>query len=174
MKFSPLIVYISSAVVTPIALGFLQESVTIMVPWIIVMVAIVICDLIAGIRKSLKLGVHVSPSTAVRETMGKLLVYCAFVIVVSMLNVASGGGLDIAKWCCLAICALEIGSIFSNILRPYGINVSPRGLLKLIIAKATDSTIEEMDEVVKRDNIRKVREYEHDKWNRKGRSKNVK
>lgn len=168
MKFSPILVYISCSLVTPIALGFLQDTVKIMIPWIIVMVTIVICDLVAGIRKSLKLGVHVSPSTAIRETMGKLLVYCSFVLVVSMLNVASGDGLDIAKWFCLAISGLEIGSIISNILRPYGVTISLKGLLKFIMAKATQSSMEEMDEVVKRDNIRRVREYEHDKWNRKG------
>lgn len=167
MKFPASIVYIASVVNTSIAVAFMHEAVTIMIPWLIVMVSIVLCDLIAGIRKSIKLGVHVSPSTAIRETMGKLLVYCGFVYTVCIVDVAEGGELNIAKWCCLIICALEIGSIFSNIFRPYGIDISLKGLIKLIGAKITNSTMEEMDEVVKKKRISKVKEYEHDKWNRK-------
>lgn len=167
MKFSPAIVYLASAVNTSIAVAFISDAVTMMIPWLIAMVSIVLCDLIAGIRKSIKLGVHVSPSTAIRETFGKLLVYCGFVYTVCIVDVAEGGDLNIAKWCCLIISALEIGSILSNILRPHGIDISLKGLLKLIGAKITNSTMEEMDEVVKKRRIKATRDYEHDKWNRK-------
>lgn len=166
MRINPLVSTIVSVVFTPVAMAFLQETIVIMIPWLMVMFAVIICDLVSGIRKSLKLKVPVSFTTACRATFGKMVTYFAFVLMVAMLDVASGGGYGIAKWACLAVSALEVGSVFSNILKPYGITLSLRGLLKIILAKATDSSVEDMDDIVKRDIKRKARIEENNRWNR--------
>lgn len=102
-----------------LAVTFYKDTVTTMLPWITVMFAVVVCDLIAGLRKSLKLGVHISWSMAFRETMGKLVVYFSFVMMVAMIDAASEHTFKIALWGCLFICAIEFGSVISNILKPY-------------------------------------------------------
>lgn len=166
MRINPMVSTMISAVFTPVAMAFLQDTILIMIPWLMVMFAIIICDLVSGIRKSIKLKVPVSFTTACRATMGKSVNYFAFVLMVAMIDVASGKEYSIAKWTCLAVCALEVGSVFSNILKPYGITLSMRGILKFVLAKVTDSTVDEMDDIVKRDNIRRSRIDENKKWNR--------
>ena len=59
--------------------AFLGDGINIMAPWLVALTLVVLTDLVAGCRKSLKLGIHVSVSTAARETMGKLVVYCSSV-----------------------------------------------------------------------------------------------
>lgn len=166
MKINPLVITVTSSIFTPVAMAFLSDTIVLMIPWLMVMFAIIICDLVSGIRKSVKLKVPVSVTTAFRATMGKTVTYFAFVMMVAMIDVASGGSYGIAKICCLLVSALEVGSVFSNLLKPYGINLSPIGLFKFILAKYSGSTIEEMDDVVKRSNVRKAKIDEDKKWNR--------
>ena len=50
---------------------YIGDGINTMLPWLVALTAVVLADLAAGCRKSLKLGVHVSISTAARETMGE-------------------------------------------------------------------------------------------------------
>ena len=68
MKIDNTITQTTSGLFTPVAIGFIQNSIQMMIPWLIVMFVVIITDLISGIRKSIKLGVEISPSTAFRET----------------------------------------------------------------------------------------------------------
>ena len=94
----PVVMFASGSITTAVSL-FWQQSVSIMLPWLITTFAVVIADLAAGIRKSHLLRVHVSPTTAIRETMGKAVVYFGFVMSAAMIDVAANGNMKIAKWC---------------------------------------------------------------------------
>ena len=162
MKIPQPIVMTASAGVSTIAGAYLQQSLEIMVPWLIATFAVIVADLAAGIRKSHLLGVHVSPSTAFRETCGKIVVYFAVVMTAALVDVAANGGLAIAKWTCLLVMAVEGGSVFSNILKPYGITLSLKGLLKLLLKRSPlNIGDEEADEIIK------VARRENDKWNKR-------
>ena len=152
----------ASWVLTPIALAFIQQSIVIMIPWLIATLAVIIADLASGIRKSHLLGVHVSPSTAIRETIGKIIVYFSFILAVAMIDVAAEGGMAIAKWCCLFIMGVEGCSVLSNILKPSGVQVSLKGVLKLLLKRSPLGIgDEEADEIIK------TARREDRKWNRR-------
>lgn len=159
----------ASGFFTPFAVLFLQDTFKTMIPWIMVMLAVVLCDLIAGIRKSMKLGVHISWSMAFRETMGKMVVYVAFVLMVAMIDAASEHSFNVALWGCLFICALEGGSIISNILKPYGIDITPKSIVKVFSMKVGNLSDDEAEALVNEDKVGKVREREKDRWERKQR-----
>lgn len=135
MRISKSVVNISASLMTPIAIAFLQRSIIIMIPWLFTMTAVVLADLVAGVRKAMKMGAHVSFSRAIRDTMGKLVVYVAFVFMVSMIDTASGREFSIAKWSCLLVCLIEGCSVVSNILKPHGIDISLKAILELFIQR---------------------------------------
>lgn len=167
MKISPTIVLTTSGVFTPVATAFLYDTIEVMLPWILAMFAIILADLASGIRKSLKLKVHVSWTTAGRETMGKIVVYLAFVLAVAMVDVAAKGESNIAKWVCLLVCAMEGGSVISNLLRPYGIEMTPKTILKMFLKRSPLAvTDEEAEELLK-----KTRKRENEKWNHRRKPK---
>jgi hypothetical protein len=163
MKMSPMLMTGVSAVFTPIAMAFIRDSIAIMLPWLFAMAVIIIADLASGLRKSLKLGVHVSWTTAARETMGKFVVYFAFVLAGAMVDVAASGHAKIARWSCLLVCALEGGSILSNLVRPYGIVLTPKSILKLFLKRSPiQVTDEEAEEL-----LEELKEREDAKFNRR-------
>lgn len=166
-----MLVLTAAGLLTPVAMVFLQDSLRTMVPWIMVMLAVVACDLIAGIRKSLKLGVHVSWSMAVRETMGKMVVYVAFVMMVAMIDSASDHSFKIAMWGCLLVCALEGGSIVSNMLKPYGVDITPKSILRFFTMKVTNATEDEAETLVTDEKVEELRERERNRWEKRHRHK---
>lgn len=166
MKLDSTVTQTTSGVFTPIAVGFIQNSITMMIPWLIVMFVVIITDLIFGIRKSIKLGVEVSPSTAFRETMGKMVTYFAWVIMVCLVDVAMGGNATAAKWGCLLVIAIEVGSIISNLVKPYGIEISLKGVLRFIFMRSPlNASQEEAEQVIRDKKIEHIRQKEQDKWN---------
>lgn len=157
----------ASGLFVPMAAVFLQDTFRTMLPWIMVMLSVVLCDLIAGIRKSLKLGIHVSWSLAFRETMGKMVTYVAFVLMVAMIDAASGHSYNIAMWGCLFICALEGGSILSNILKPYGIDISPKGIVLLFTNRLLHVDNTESSMFVDESGLERIRERERGRWEKR-------
>jgi hypothetical protein len=143
-------VNIASSLITPVAIAFLQNSITVMVPWLITMLTVVLADLVAGVRKAMKMGVHVSFSRAIRDTMGKLVVYVAFVFMVSMIDTASGREFSIAEWSCLLVCLIEGCSVISNILKPHGIDISLRTILELFVQKVLHVTKSDSETIIKK------------------------
>ena len=170
MKLSPIVVLATSAIFTPIFTVFAMSTVQILLPWLIVMFCVIITDLVAGVRKSLKLGVHVSWSTAIRETLGKVVVYFAWCVTAAVIDVAAHGDTLIAKWACLTVIAIEGGSILSNILKPHGIELSLKGILKYILIRSGIGS-ESADEILDENMLEELREREKDRWNRKGRKR---
>lgn len=119
-----------------IASAFIGQTLSHMIPWLMVTAAVILCDLAFGVRKSLIMGEEVRFSRAVRNTMGKMVTYFAFVCMVCMICVASGEQYGIDQWSCLLICFIEGCSIIGNILKPKGINFNLLGAFREI-GKAT-------------------------------------
>lgn len=92
-------------------------------------------------------------STAWRRTMGKMVTYFSFVIMVVMINQATEQAYQIDKWAVLFVCGIEGCSIMSNILKPKGYNINVIGLLSVLAKKLfkiesedTESVITKIDE----------------------------
>ena len=162
MKIPQPIVMTASGGVTASATIFLQNSIEVMVPWFFTLFAFVIADLAGGYYKAHKLSVYFAWSTAIRESVGKIVVYTSGVLALAMVDVAASGSMVIAKWCCLLLSLVEGGSFVSNLLAPHGIKLSLKGLLKLLLKKSPLGIgDEEADEIIK------VARRENDKWNKR-------
>lgn len=142
-------VNVSASMITPVAIAFLQTSITVMIPWLMTMACVVLADLVAGVRKAMKMGVHVSFSRAIRDTMGKLVVYVAFVLMVSMVDTASDKQFSITKWSCLLVCLIEGCSVISNILKPHGIDISLKTLLQIFVQRVLHVNHGDSEQIIK-------------------------
>jgi hypothetical protein len=131
---------------------FLQESIGHMIPWLVVSFFVIICDLVVGIRKCLLMGEEVRFSSACRRTMGKMLSYFMFVIMVAVIDVAANGGGVIDKWACLAVCLIEFSSIMSNILKPRGYDVNLVKMIAVVFSKKFDVSKKDIEEIIEKDN----------------------
>lgn len=125
--------------------AFVLESLSHMTSWLTVMVAIVFCDLVCGISKSVKLGYKVRFSKAVRDTISKTIVYFSAVVAACMVEVADGSGWGIDKWCCLIVCFIEAASIVSNILQMKGYDIDFNKLVGVMLKKHADIEMEDSD-----------------------------
>jgi len=143
-------------------LEYMGESVGIMFPWLITMTVVVFADLFSGLRKSWKLGVKLRWSAAGRETFGKLVQYWSFVLCATAIDVSIDGHAGVAKWLCIAVVALELGSIFSNLLRPYGIILTPLSFIRFILRCSPLALSEEDAEKL----VHEAQKNETDKWAR--------
>ena len=129
-----------------IASAFIGQTLSHMIPWLMVTGAVIVCDLVFGIRKSLRMGEDVRFSSAMRRTLGKMVTYFAFVVMVAMIDVAADAELRIDKWACLLVCFIEGVSIIGNLLRPKGYNVDFIKAVALLFSKKFG--MEGMDEVI--------------------------
>lgn len=139
----------TSAAFATIASQFVSESIAHMIPWLIVTAVIIIADLIAGIRKSLFLDEKISVSSAIRRTMGKMVTYFAFVVMIVMINEASDTAIAIDKWACLTVAIIEASSVFSNIMKTKGIDFNVFRFLILLFSKKTGTEKKEIEEIIK-------------------------
>ena len=130
---------------------FLQESIGHMIPWLVVSFFVIICDLVVGIRKCLLMGEEVRFSSACRRTMGKMLSYFMFVIMVAVIDVAANGGGVIDKWACLAVCLIEFSSIMSNILKPKGYDVNLVKMIAVVFSKKFDVAKKDIEEIIEKE-----------------------
>lgn len=143
-----------------VATAFIQESLSHMVPWLIVTLSVILCDLAFGIRKSLIMGEAVRFSKAVRRTMGKMVTYFAFVCMVCMVEVAAGGGYGVDKWACLSVCFVEFCSIVSNILKPKGYALNAKGLLAVLAGRFLNARKEDVDDIFEKTEDKKKEDKE--------------
>ena len=174
MKIPHNIVLATSGAVIPTAFAFLQEALIVMVPWAITMFFVILADLAAGLWKSYKLGIELRFSRGLRETMGKMLVYFAFVCMIACVNVAIAGDFQFAKYAALLVITIEFGSIVSNILKPHGINISLSAILKAILQKSPlPISCEEADEIVKEENLEEIIKEEKQKVELLGTGKDI-
>ena len=157
----PVVLAISSGLSSLIGV-FWQQSVEVMLPWLLVIIAAVLADLASGHYKAGRLGIHFAWSTAIRESLGKIVVYESAVMLFAMFDVAVKGNALIAKWLCIFVSAVEIGSVFSNILICHGIKLSLKAILKFILKKSPFGIDDEAaDEIIK------TARREDKKWNKR-------
>ena len=167
MRINHMFMMVTAGVFTPLFTAFALDTLRVMLPWQIAMMCVITADLVAGVRKSLKLGVHVSWSTAVRETLGKIVVYFAWTSAASVIDVAAQGNTTIAKWACLIVCSIEGGSILSNILKPHGVELSLKAILKyLLVHSPIHADPHEAEEIVDAKRVEEIRKRERERWAR--------
>lgn len=131
-----------------IASAFVVETLEHMIPWLIASCAVIVCDLAFGVRCSILMGEKVRFSRAVRATMGKMVTYFAFVVMVCMINVAAGNAYPIDRWSCLLICFIEGCSIIGNILKPKGYSFNLIKAIGVFGKKAFDVDKEDVGEII--------------------------
>lgn len=134
-----------------IASSFIMQSLDHMIPWLIVSFSVIICDLAFGVRKSLLMNEEVRFSGAIRRTMGKMVTYFAFVCMVVMINIASGGKWNIDIYSCLFVCFIEFCSIVSNILKPKGYDFNVLKALGIFCKKVFNVDKEDVSEIITKD-----------------------
>ena len=163
------IVTLTCGVFTTTTMTFLDDALETMIPWILVMLGVVAADLIAGLRKSMKLDIHVSWSLAFRNTMGKMVTYTAWVMMVALIDAACGHQFRIAMWSCLFICLLEGGSIVSNIMKPYGVGITPKNILEFAVGLFSAKVIKigDMGSLGDDETMEEIKEREKGRWERR-------
>ena len=128
--------------------AFLNESIGHIIPWMVATFFVILCDLVVGIRKCLLMGDEVRFSSACRRTIGKMVSYFTFVIMVAVIDVAAHGGGVIDKWACLAVCLIEFSSIISNILKPKGYDINLIKLIAVVFGKKFDVAKKDIEEII--------------------------
>lgn len=149
---------IAAGIFAPIAGSFVIDSLQMMIPWLIVMFCVIVCDLVTGVRKSLLLGEHVRFSRAWRATMGKMVTYFSFVVMVVMIQRASGMGVRIDTYSCLFVCFIEGCSILSNILKPKGYSFNLAKAIGVFCKKVFSVDREDMEGVITKKEEKKQNE----------------
>lgn len=131
-----------------VAMGFIQESIVHMIPWLMVTMAVILCDLAFGIRCSMLMGEKVRFSSAARRTMGKMVTYFAFVVMVCMISVATDTNNKIDIYSCLLVCFIEGCSIMSNLLKPKGYSLDFAKVVSLFGRKMLKVDKEDLEDVI--------------------------
>lgn len=145
----------TAGIFAPIAGSFVIDSLQMMIPWLIAMFCVIICDLVTGVRKSLLMGEHVRFSRAWRATMGKMVTYFSFVVMVVMIQKASGMDVRIDTYSCLFVCFIEGCSIISNILKPKGYNFNLAAAIGVFAKKVFSVEGEELKDVITKEEEKK-------------------
>lgn len=131
---------------------FVLDSIQHMIPWLIVSLAVIVCDLVCGIRQSYLMKEEVRFSRAMRRTMGKIVTYFSFVVCVVLVNDASGASYKIDMWACLFVCFVELCSIISNLLRPKGIDFNVVKVVAIFLSNAFKVDKEDVEDALTAEN----------------------
>lgn len=99
---------------------FLNSTVQLSFPWLIVMAAVIILDLIVGLKKAVFVGEEVRISNAIRRTLTKTIGYFWLVFTLGFIDTASKFDLSFTTWGCLIVCGIELSSTISNFLKMKG------------------------------------------------------
>lgn len=114
---------IAQGSVSVLALAFLHDTITLMIPFICIAVVLIIVDLIFGIAAAQRRGESVRVSRAIRRTVNKIVEYACWIILSASLAVAFA--FDSLNWIILSIViGNEMISIFSNWMLVHGKKVS--------------------------------------------------
>lgn len=114
---------IAQGSVSVLAVAFLHDTITLMVPFICIAIILIIVDLIFGIAAAQRRGESVRVSRAIRRTVNKLVEYACWVILAASLAVAFN--FKSLNWIILSIViGNEMISIFSNWMFVHGKKVS--------------------------------------------------
>ena len=140
-----------SGVSSSILSMFFADSVSKMLPWLAVMVALVACDLIAGVCKAWKIGEKVSAGRAIRDTLAKSCTYFSAIVFACLFQVAAGGDFDCCGYVAKGLCTLEGVSIVRNIFRWHGLYIDKRALVTIIVHRIFGGDKEDYKDIIVRD-----------------------
>ena len=139
--------------VATIAIAFLQQSVTRMIPYSLPALVFIALDLHYGVRAARFRGDKIRFTTGLKKTVTKTFSYVCWLILASSLAVAFG-----KEWIEVAVLGLvyvnEFASIVGNYLETKGIKFSFVGLYRLIFKNGAEHagievTTEEVEEIIK-------------------------
>lgn len=99
---------------------FINSTIQISIPWLIVMAAIIILDLIVGVKKAIYVGEDVKISSAIRRTLTKTVGYFWLVVTLGFIDAATKFDFSFTTWGCLIVCVIELSSTISNFLKMKG------------------------------------------------------
>ena len=99
---------------------FFNSTIQISFPWLIVMAAVIILDLIVGVKKAIYVGEEVKISSAIRRTLTKTIGYFWLVFTLGFIDTATKFDLSFTTWGCLIVCGIELSSTISNFLKMKG------------------------------------------------------
>lgn len=137
---------------TSILILFFTQMLHLLIPYFIVLIAMVTLDLVEGIKASKKRNEEIRISRAVRRTVSKLFEYCCWIIFAGSLRVATG-----SVWLFVIILiiplTIEICSIWTNYAFSRGKKITGLNLLK-IFGKKIGADIEDIkiEDIDKKDN----------------------
>lgn len=114
--------------------NFVMQSINHMIIWFIVMFGVIMCDLAAGVRKSILMGEEIRITRAFRDTMLKMITYFSFVMMVVVISLSTGIE-PISKWSVLLVCTLEGLSIIGNLLKPKGYDINLSAVITMLAKK---------------------------------------
>lgn len=139
---NPLFVFLNS-LMGATAIAYLQNTATQTFLWFVPCFFIILADLVAGVRASKFRGEEVKISTALRRTGNKVLCYFSWVVCCVALN--ERYSTEKCAWVGMGIVFLvEAISFISNILEPHGIQLSVKGILKIVGKKTNHEGLEEI------------------------------
>ena len=120
-----------------IAIAFLQQSVTRMIPYSLPALILILLDLLYGVRAARKRGDRVRFSIALKKTMTKTCSYICWIILASTLAVAFEKE-------CIEVIVLgivfvnELSSIIGNYLETKGLHLSAVNLYRWLFKKGAE------------------------------------
>lgn len=145
--------------VTSILALYFMDTLTLMIPFIILAAVAIITDLCLGIQAARAKGKEIRASTAIRKTMNKIVEYTCCIILGASLAVSFGKPV-INYVAMVYVFGNEVISIISNFNAAHGRKITGlyEFLLKLIGKKTgidtSDIHIEEIEEVQQTNNIK--------------------
>lgn len=140
---------------------FIIEAISEMIPYIIGMFSIILCDLAAGYFRAKKLGEEIRFSRAWRNTLSKMVTYFAIVVTFVIIDLSAKANGWIAYGMILFVYFLEISSIISNLLKTKGLNLDMGKLIELIASKLMNkfiqTDIKDLDGIITKDSDKELK-----------------
>ena len=114
---------------------FFNSTVQISIPWLIVMAAVIVLDLIVGVKRAIFVGEDVKISNAIRRTITKTIGYFWLVFTLGLIDSATKFELSFTTWGCLIVCGIELVSTASNFLKIKGYKFNKEKGFDFIVRK---------------------------------------
>lgn len=128
-----------------VAIAFLQQTVTRMIPYSLPALALIILDLIYGIKAARVRGDRIRFSTGLKKTTTKIFCYICWIILASTMSQSFGK--DWIEWAVLAVVFVnELASVVGNYLETKGITLSFVAFYRWIFKKAGEKAGVEISE----------------------------
>ena len=151
MEEYPLTMKMASCGVIALLSQFVIDVINAMAVWLIVMMSVIILDLVASLRKhAIMHDEEIHFSKGMRNTIGKIVLYFAWVVCASVLGVAYDN-LDIVRMSVTFVIIIEGCSIINNILKPKGLSINLAKILLAWLVKVLKADKEMLSDCIEKD-----------------------